>query len=283
VLAILGGIGAAAAWAVSVLCSSRSSRLIDPMAVVAWVMLVGLVITAPLAAATGVPGRLHGSAVVWLIISGAGNVAGLIVNYYALRLGQVSLVAPIISSEGAIAAVISVIAGATLGVAVGATLLVIVLGVLLASIPSPDAAVEDALRHPKVVLLAIVSAVSFGTSLYATGRAGALLPASWVVLSARLIGAVALALPLALAGRLRLTARAAPLVVASGLAEVAGFYSYTLGSRHGLAIAAVLSSQFAVLALAASYVLFGERLSRLQLTGVACVVVGVAALSVLHA
>jgi drug/metabolite transporter (DMT)-like permease len=283
VLAILGGIGAAAAWAVSVLCSSRSSRLIDPMAVVAWVMLVGLVITAPLAAATGVPGRLHGSAVVWLIISGAGNVAGLIVNYYALRLGQVSLVAPIISSEGAIAAVISVIAGATLGVAVGATLLVIVLGVLLASIPSPDAAVEDALRHPKVVLLAIVSAVSFGTSLYATGRAGALLPASWVVLSARLIGAVALALPLALAGRLRLTARAAPLVVASGLAEVAGFYSYTLGSRHGLAIAAVLSSQFAVLALAASYVLFGERLSRLQLSGVACVVVGVAALSVLHA
>jgi drug/metabolite transporter (DMT)-like permease len=283
VLAILGGIGAAAAWAVSVLCSSRSSRLIDPMAVVAWVMLVGLLITAPLAAATGVPGRLHGSALVWLIISGAGNVGGLIVNYYALRLGQVSLVAPIVSSEGAIAAVISVIAGATLGVAVGATLLVIVLGVLLASIPSPDAAVEDALRHPKVVLLAIVSAVSFGTSLYATGRAGALLPASWVVLSARLIGAVALALPLALAGRLRLTARAAPLVVASGLAEVAGFYSYTLGSRHGLAIAAVLSSQFAVLALAASYVLFGERLSRLQLTGVACVVVGVAALSVLHA
>lgn len=282
-LAILGGIGAAAAWAVSVLCSSRSSRLIDPMAVVAWVMLVGLVVAAPLAAATGVPARLHGSALVWLIISGAGNVGGLIVNYYALRLGQVSVVAPIVSTEGAIAAVISVIAGATLGVAVGATLLVIVLGVALASIPSPDAAVEDALRHPKVVLLAIVSAVSFGTSLYATGRAGALLPASWVVLSARLIGAVALALPLALAGRLRLTARAAPLVVASGLAEVAGFYSYTLGSRHGLAIAAVLSSQFAVLALAASYVLFGERLSRLQLAGVACVVVGVAALSVLRA
>ncbi len=120
-------------------------------------------------------------------------------------------------------------------------------------------------------------------SLYATGRAGAVLPASWVVLSARLIGAVALALPLALAGRLRLTSRAAPLVVASGVAEVAGFYSYTLGSRHGLAIAAVLSSQFAVLALAASYVLFSERLSRVQLTGVAGVAVGVAVLSALSA
>jgi uncharacterized membrane protein len=114
VLAILGGVGAATAWACSILCSSRSSRLIDPMAVVAWVMLVGLVITAPLAAVTGVPAQLHGAALVWLIIAGAGNVGGLILNYHALRIGQVSLVAPIVSTEGAIAAVISVIAGASL-------------------------------------------------------------------------------------------------------------------------------------------------------------------------
>jgi threonine/homoserine efflux transporter RhtA len=62
VLAILGGAGAACAWAVSILCSSRSSRLIDPMAVVAWVMLVGLVITVPLAVVTGVPASLGGAA-----------------------------------------------------------------------------------------------------------------------------------------------------------------------------------------------------------------------------
>ncbi|MFZ1995884.1 MAG: EamA family transporter, partial [Solirubrobacteraceae bacterium] len=252
-LAILGGIGAAAAWAVSVLCSSRSSRIIDPMAVVAWVMLVGLVVTAPLAAATGVPARLHGSALVWLILSGAGNVVGLTLNYYALRIGQVSLVAPIVSTEGAIAAVIAVIAGQSLAASAAATLLVIAVGVGLASVPSRDAAVQEAARHPTVVILAVISTISFGTSLYATGRAAAVLPAPWVVLSARLIGAVALALPLALGGRLRLTARAAPLVVASGLAEVAGFYCYTWGSRYGLAVAAVLSSQFAVLALAGSY------------------------------
>jgi drug/metabolite transporter (DMT)-like permease len=283
VLAILGGAGAALAWAVSTLCSSRSSRLIEPMAVVAWVMLVGLIVTAPLAAAAGVPGRLHGSALVWLILAGAGNVGGLIINYYALRIGQVSLVAPIVSTEGAIAAVISVIAGASLAVSVAATLLVIVAGVGLASVPAPGAALEEAARHPRVVLLALVSALSFGTSLYATGRAGAALPVAWVVLSARLIGVVALALPLALAGRLRLTRHAVPFVVASGLAEVAGFYSFTLGSRHGLAIAAVLASQFAVVALAASYVLFSERLSRVQFAGVACVLVGVAALSALRA
>jgi drug/metabolite transporter (DMT)-like permease len=283
VLAILGGIGAAAAWAVSILCSSRSSRMIEPMAVVAWVMLVGLVVTAPLAAATGIPSNLHGAPLAWLTLAGVGNVAGLIVNYAALRIGQVSLVAPIVSTEGAIAALISVFAGQSLGASVGLTLLVIAVGVGLASVPSPDTAVHAAARHPTAVLLAGLAAISFGASLYATGRAGATLPASWVVLSARLVGAVALALPLALSRRLRLTAAAVPLVVASGLAEVAGFYSYTFGSRHGLAIAAVLSSQFAVIALAASYALFGERLSRVQLFGVGCVIVGVAALSALRA
>ena len=106
------------AWAVSLLCSSRSSRLIDPIAVVAWVMLVGLVVTVPLAAVAGVPPSLHGTALVWLIVSGAGNVGGLVINYYALRIGQVSLVAPIVSTEGAIAALISVIAGASLAVSV---------------------------------------------------------------------------------------------------------------------------------------------------------------------
>ena len=191
--------------------------------------------------------------------------------------------APIVSTEGAIAATISVVTGQSLAVSVALTLVMIVVGVVLASVPAPDLAAHEAARHPRTIALAVATAGLFGVSLYATGRAGALLPASWVVLSARLIGVVVLALPLVVSGRLRLTARAAPLVVASGLAEVAGFYAYTLGSRHGLAIAAVLSSQFAVLAMGASYVLFGERLSRVQYAGVACVLVGVAVLSVLRA
>ena len=147
-LAILGGLGAAAAWAVSTLCSSRSSRLIEPMAVVAWVMLVGLVITAPLAAASGVPSNLHGSALAWLALAGVGNVAGLIATYSALRIGQVSLVAPLVSTEGAIAAVISVLAGQTLELSVAFTLLVIALGIGLASVPVARRRRADAARHP---------------------------------------------------------------------------------------------------------------------------------------
>jgi drug/metabolite transporter (DMT)-like permease len=283
VLAILGGLGAAFAWALSTLSSSRSSRLIDPIAVVAWVMLVGLVITAPLAAAAGVPGNLHGSALVWLALSGAGNVGGLMLAYHALRVGQVSVVAPVVSTEGAIAAVISVLAGQSMAPSVGVALMGIAVGIGLATTAGVEPGAAARAVHLRSLLLAAIAAAAFGVSLYATGRAGARLPTSWVVLAARLIGALALAVPLAARGRLRLTAAAAPLVIVAGACEVAGFYAYTLGSRHGLAIAAVLGSQFAVVALVGSYVLFGERLGRMQLAGVACMIVGVAALSALRA
>lgn len=283
-IAILGGLGAAVAWAISTICSSRSSRLIDPASVVGWVMLVGLVITLPPVLAGGIPHRLDGSPGVWLIVAGAGNVGGLLLAYAAMRIGQVALVAPLLSTEGAIAAVIALLVGESVAPAAGLTLALIAVGILLASLPergpTPAAA---AARHPETVGLAVAAAVSFGASLYAAGRAGAVLPSAWVVLSARLIGSVLVTVPLALSGRLRLTRQALPLVVTSGVCEVLGFIAYTAGARHGIAVAAVLSSQFGALAALAGYVLFKEQLSRIQLTGVAVVLVGVALLSALRA
>jgi drug/metabolite transporter (DMT)-like permease len=104
-----------------------------------------------------------------------------------------------------------------------------------------------------------------------------------VVLSARLIGVLALALPLLISRRLRLTRAALPLVLVSGVCEVAGFFSYIAGARHGIAVAAVISSQFAALSAVVAYLIFHERLSRVQVLGVSVVIVGVAVLSGLRA
>jgi drug/metabolite transporter (DMT)-like permease len=295
VIAILGGLGAAAAWALSTLCSSRSSRLIDPAAVVAWMMLLGLVITVPAAALSGVPARLGPGSGAWLAASGVGNVVGLVLTYRALRIGQVTLVAPLVSTEGAVAAVIALIAGEPLAPGVAMTLTAIVAGVWVASAPDrarpsgtrPDPTsgpAPDAEPHPtSAIALAMAASLAFGVSLYATARAGAELPVSWVVLSARVIGAVTLALPLAITRRLELTRQAAPLVVASAVCEVLGFYSYTTGSRHGIAVAAVLASQVGGLAALAAYFAFGERLSRKRTLGVCTMLAGVAVLSALRA
>jgi drug/metabolite transporter (DMT)-like permease len=284
VIAVLGGLGAAFAWALSTLCSSRSSRMIQPTSVVAWVMLVGLVISAPPALASGVPDALGSSSGAWLAASSAGNVAGLLLAYRALRTGQIALVAPLVSTEGAIAAVIALLAGEHVAPGVAAMLFVIVVGVCLASV-SETSSEEVASSTPRMhaILAAVGAAMAFGGGLYATARAGAHLPTSWVVLAARVLGVAAVAAPLAAARRLELRRPAVPLVLVSGVCEVLGFYSYTTGARHGIAIAAVLASQFAALAALTAYLVFGERLTRTGTVGVFTVMIGVAVLSALRA
>lgn len=281
-VAILGGLGAAFVFATTTLCSSRSTRMLGAGPVLAWVMIVGLLITAPVVAVEGRPPGLDGRAVGWLAVSGVGNVVGLLLAYGALRAGKVAVVAPIVSTEGAIAAVISVAAGEHLAPGVGVTLAVIAVGILLAAIPR-EATPAVAERSARAAALAVAAAFSFGVSLYATGHVGTKVPVFWALFPARIVGVVAVAIPLALTSRLRLTGRALPLVVISGICEVAGFGLFTIGARHGLAVSAVLASQFAAIAALVAYVLFRERLLRVQLVGVVTIVAGVAVLAVLQA
>ena len=49
------------------------------------------------------------------------------------------------------------------------------------------------------------------------------------------------------------------------------------GSRESIAITAVMGSQFAAIAAVAAFLLFGERLGRVQVVGVVLIVVGVTA------
>lgn len=280
--AILGGLGAAVCWSVTTLTAARASRLIGSPATLAWVMLTGFVVVAPIALAQGKPDGLDGGALGWLGIAGAGNVAGLLLTYTALRLGNVSVVAPIESSEGAVAALIAVVAGEHLSPGSGIALAAVAVGVILvarSAEPDEDAGHED----PRAVLLALAAAASFGASIYATGRASLDLPIAWAVLPPRVLGVVLLTIPLVLLRRIRITSAAVPYVVCGGLAEVGGFVSYALGARHGIAISAVFASQFAAISAVAAVVLFKERLGRLGIVGVVVIAAGVAAVSALRA
>jgi len=281
VIAVLGGLGAAVAWATTMLTASRASPLIGSWSTLAWVMLTGLLVVGPVALVQGRPGGLDRGAMTWLAIAGFGNIAGLLLVYTALRIGKVGVIAPISSTEGAVAAVIAVVAGETLGVWTAFALFIVAAGVVLAARPAePEEAGHD---DPRAALLALAAALAFGAGLYATGRASLDLPIAWAVLPPRLLGVVFVTVPLALSGRLLLTRKAVPFVVASGLAEVAGFVSYAVGARHGIAIAAVLASQFAALAAVGAAVFFKERLTRVGVAGVVVIAVGVAVVSALQA
>jgi len=138
-------------------------------------------------------------------------------------------------------------------------------------------------RNSLLVSMALLTIVCFGINLYASARIGATLPLVWSVAPARLGGFLFVAIPMLLTGRLRLTRAAAPLVIVIALAEMTGTAAYAFGAREGIAIAAVMSSQFGAIAAIASVALFGERLERHQVAGIGIIAAGVATLAALQA
>ncbi len=287
-IAILGGLGAAMSWAVATLCSSRSSRMIGPPSVLAWVMIVGLVVSIPAGVLdAGRAADLEPAQWAGMVLNGFAYTAGLLLAYQALVIGRVSIVAPITSTEGAVAALASVALGEPLGAATGVILAAIAIGVVLASIDRradgpTDPRREDPAATRRSVLLAIAAAIAFSVGLVSSAHLGDA-PISWIVVISRLAGVLIIAVPLVLRGRLQLTRRALPLVLVSGVLEAAGSALYVTGAHAGPATAAVLSSQFAAIAAVAAFLLFRERLARIQVVGVTVIAIGVGALALVRA
>jgi uncharacterized membrane protein len=204
-------------WGTSALCSSRSSRMIGAWSAAAWVMTFGLAINLVILAIARPAAPTDRGTLGWLAVEGVTNVAGLVLSYSALRVGKVSLVTPIVTSEGALAALAAVLAGEPLGLASALLLVLITGGVVLAAM-APEERPVPGERKNLAVRLAILAAVVSGINLYATGYVSSSVATAWVVLPPRLVGVLVLTLPLALAGRLRLSRKALPLVVVSGAA-----------------------------------------------------------------
>lgn len=289
-LPIVAGVLTSIAFASSVLTSTRASRIAGPVPSVAGVMVVGLAILLPVALiTTPLPAdrAITPTTFVLATLAGAANIGGLLLIYAGLRIGAVAIVSTIASTEGAIAAVISVVAGQSLAAGSGLALALIAFGVALAA-GGRGEAVEGgvpirrgaALRS---AALAGLAAAVFGLGLFLTGQVSGLLPAPWVLLPGRIVGVLAVAIPLALTGRVRIPAAGLPFVLATGVTEVAGFWLYTIGAQLDIALTAVLSSMFAPVAAVLAFVLFRERLARVQVLGIALVVIGVAALGWLSA
>jgi len=277
VVSVVFGLLTACFFASSSLMSSRTVKVIGSPSSLAWMMLVGLVVTTPFVFAAGVPEQLSAS-LPYLAVAGIGNVVGILVAGYALRVGKVGIVAPILATEGAIAAVLAALAGESIAPIVAFLLMVIVGGIVLSAV-APDPEPLEHERPLMAVLLATGAAVCFGASLFSTGFVSDDLPIAWVLLPARLLGVVALLIPLLLLRRLRITRGTAPLVVAMGITEVLGFTCFAIGAQYQVAITSVLSSQFAPIAAIMAYLLFKERLGRTQILGVVVLVGGVTALT----
>lgn len=277
-ISILFGLATATLFAVSSLAASRAVRVISSPAIVAWGMSLGLVVLIPWLVISGPPPQLSAGELGWWVAAGAGNIVGLLMAYVAFRNGKVGLIAAILATEGAIAALIAVLFGESLLPVAGVILMVIVVGIVLAAL-APDPAPIAQERPVLAVGLGILAAAAFGVSLFSIGHLSDTVPLPWLLLSARLIGTVAIALPMLLLGRLRIVRKALPYVLIIAVAEVIGFVCFTIGSREGIAVTSVLASMYAPITAIAAYFLFKERLGRWQIAGVVIVIVGVVSLS----
>jgi drug/metabolite transporter (DMT)-like permease len=250
--------------------------------VVAWVTLVGLIVTIPFAVVGGVPEGLTVGVIAGLSLIGVCTASGLVFLYGAFRIGKVSLVAPIVATEGAVAAILSAVLGEPVTAATGLLLLLVVGGVVLSTF-APDPAPVEHEQPIKASLMGLAAAFLFGLAIFLTGRFSSDIPLPWVVMVPRIAGCLVLFVPLLVTRRLQLTRSALPLVSATGVSEVLGYTFLGLGSRLSIAVTAVLGSQVATFSVLGGRILFGERLGRLQVLGIAIVITGVTGLALVGA
>ncbi len=274
-IAIAGGLAAAFLWGSSTVVASRSTRILGAPLVLAWVLLLGLLLLPAMLVVDGIP---HASLTTWIwaVTAGLAATFGLLMLYRGLRIGRVGVVAPVASTEGAVAAVLSVVLlGEHVSFAEGLALVVIVAGVITVTFHGRRGDVDLT-----SALYGLAAACLFGIGLVASSQAGDGLGAGWTIAIARLIGVAVIVPPLVRGHTFALPGRALWMVCWSAFAEAAGYATYIVASRHSIAIAAVLGSQFAAVAAVGSYLAFGERLSRRQLAGAVVIISGVTLLAV---
>ena len=278
---IVFGLAAALAFAVGTLASARASRTLGPLFSVAWASTFGLIMVLPLVIASGVPQNLSTGQIALLLFGAVANLFGFLTVFAAFAVGKVGLVAPIVATEGAVAAVLATVTGSSLEPIIGILLCIVVIGIIVAT-RSHDPRPFPNERSVRAAVLASMGAVFFGINLFVVGMLSDEMPLPWLLLPGRVIALVGLLIPLAVIGRLRLTRSAAPVLVLMGICDLLGVTFYAIGAGANLAVTAVVSSQMAPIAALLALIVFRERLGRGQVVGMAIIVAALSVLSVVQ-
>ena len=268
-------------WGGISVLEARVSRALGGPSALAWIFGVGLVLILPIALIRGVPDA-DASAWAWAMVAAASSLAGLAMMFTALQYGRVGLVTATISSQGAFASIYAAFAGESLhplafvAIAVSAAGTFVLIGSGGSSVAPP--------RERHGILLALGAACFTGVSLFAASRGGSGIGADWVVLCVRMSSVAVVLVPLAATKRLRSPRGVLTATLISGVGEVAAFSAYIAATdRIGVAVPAVIASQFALIAAAVGWFVLGERLGPRQLAGAGAILAGVTALTILQA
>ncbi len=287
-LTVMAGLSSALLYGVSDLLSQRMTRIIGVLGVLWWVLLSTTLVVVPIALVVdGLPtGGAQWQGAAYAAGAGVLYLAAFWCAFTALKVGDLAVVAPLISMQAGFVVAFAFIDGEQIASLQAVAITLAVVGGLLV-------AMQGSARSAAGAGYAVLAAVSWALALLLFQRAGDI---SWLAQTAWSRSASTLVfIPVAVLLQRRGGAgdrvsgkrtpadsrRTVPLwCVAAGLLELLGLMAATIAVQLGpLAVAGVTVSQYATVAVVLGIVLLRERLRPHQLIGVGCTVVAVSVLS----
>jgi drug/metabolite transporter (DMT)-like permease len=271
--AVFLALGAAAGWGSADFLAGRASRVTPASVVLSLSQLIGL-IGAIAALALWRPALPTGTHLLAASLSGVFLAIGLGALYEAMRVGSISLVAPISGTAAVVPFGYGLASGEDLSALQFGGLALAFTGVLLAS---ADRRSARSLGIASGVGFALLAALSGGINIIFLDRAseGGVL---WTIAVQRFTICLLGFAVVVLYGRapdLRSTLSRS--ILAIGVLDVVGTASFAAATTEGrLSIVSVLGALFPVATVLLAYTVLHERLSRLQQVGVACAITAVA-------
>ena len=258
------GLASAASWGAGDFCGGLATRRTGVFGVVIASQLLGAVmlIGAALALGETVPPLTD---LLWGGLAGLAGAVGLLALYRALAAGRMGLTAPI---SAVVAAIIPVVFGALADGLPGWAKLT-GFGLALAAVWLITRTGESRIRL-SALGLPLVAGVGFGIFFVTIDHAGRT-AAVWPVVAARLFSTTMLAMTARVTGQPAMPDFAHwRLIALSGVLDAGGNAFYALAAQAGrMDAAAVLGSLYPASTVLLAWVLLKERLTRMQMIGVA--------------
>ena len=273
-LAIVLALGTSVAYGTSNLLGPMLNRR-HPLASVLLVGQFAALVAAALLVAFSGEAMPDGRAMLVAGVAGAGNITGLAALLRAAQFGSVSIVSAIGALGTALPVVVGLVTGDALSALQVAGIVCAICGAVLAAQRS-----EHAHLDPAGVVWSLVAALGFGVFLVALPEA-AEDGTVWALLNARIAVVVFLVAGIAvLRAHVAAPGRDLPLMTLPGLLLLAGTLMYAEATSRGLlSISAVLASLATVVTAALAFVVWHERLSKVQWAGIAVATLGVVLLA----
>jgi drug/metabolite transporter (DMT)-like permease len=278
---VLLGLLSAFCWGVPDVPLAVAVRRVGELSVLVGSLAIGLVVATPIVLATGAP-EITQRGVLLAAAAAAVTVGAYLTAFTAFQTCPVSVVTPILSCEGAVAAVIAVAGGEQLDASLVVLLTLAVAGVVLVGAGGAGGGAA----HLRGIAFVSFAALLWGCVLALGAPVSRELGVWWGFL---LVRAFALVLAILVAvvarkGRAVLPAlRMEPWRIAAwGIGDAAAYLCFYLAVDRGpAAVADVLAAQFATFGTLAGVLFLGERLRRRQWAGVVTVVLAVSGISAL--